>query len=140
MAKPRATVLRCDNCGAPLEPEPGRQQVKCRYCDAVNLIWVEAGQRLGPRQTGDRKIRIVPPGFLADKCADLDWCRMSRIEPNLYGDPNYIGSMCGVDFYEAPIASWSMDNCDIRGGRVVRMLNMAKFKLDTERLFAEDIP
>jgi LSD1 subclass zinc finger protein len=40
-----AIVLRCDNCGAPLNPEPRAKQVRCYYCQAVSVIQAEGKAR-----------------------------------------------------------------------------------------------
>ena len=36
--EPRATVLRCDNCGAPLPASHGAPEVACEYCGVVSRV------------------------------------------------------------------------------------------------------
>jgi LSD1 subclass zinc finger protein len=44
----KAHVLLCDACGATLAPAEGATQVRCNYCEAVNLIDLPAAQASPP--------------------------------------------------------------------------------------------
>lgn len=36
--QPAAHILTCQNCGAPLEPEPGADRVRCGYCQVTSVV------------------------------------------------------------------------------------------------------
>ncbi len=62
----KALVLRCDNCGAPLEVDDNR--VRCTYCDAVNVIVTVSERPLGEDDVEDK---LGPADHQRQAAADL---------------------------------------------------------------------
>jgi LSD1 subclass zinc finger protein len=59
------SVVSCQGCGAPLEPEAGAMRATCSYCGAVNDIASEGALKLAEKLAG--KIRVAPRLMTVDE-------------------------------------------------------------------------
>jgi len=64
---PDVKALKCESCGAPLEPEEGQTVVKCPFCGTVNTIKPEPGEVSiniepeGITEISIEEVRIIAP-------------------------------------------------------------------------------